>query len=203
MKNIEGLKEKLEKRLYKDAFDRDLVHETKEDLFRMIDDMVDDDIPRIQEDASKVLELIESNEELDNVFKVVGYLKDIRGKNNNTKWIYQTSKNMNAFIEAYLTGKWIVFKDNYYAKIKAWEIVDQDALSSYEFDKENGEQGLGEDGSWYRNVYFVLQMNENIVIDMKDSGLRGAKEFMTKEEWRELGVTEDNAVFEKVKGWSV
>lgn len=78
----------------------------------------------------------------------------------------------------------------YYAKIKGHELIDTNVES---------DPGDLTDPEWYRNIYFVQQMDGEIIIDMKDSGLRGAKHFMTKNEWAELGINDINADFEEVE----
>lgn len=79
----------------------------------------------------------------------------------------------------------------YYAKIKGHELIDTEPILDDYTGKDVSE--------WNRNIYFIQQLNKKIVIDMKDSGLRGAKHFMTIKEWAELGINETNAEFELVE----
>ena len=77
----------------------------------------------------------------------------------------------------------------YYAKIKGHELVETEAV----LDDDTGDDV----SEFHRNIYFVLQRNGELVIDMKDSGLSGAKHFMTINQWNSLGINETNADFEE------
>lgn len=114
------------------------------------------------------------------------------------RW-FKVKGNDELFAQAWITNKWQELERKYYAKIKGWEHVDKKAIEAYEFDVSEGVEGLSPDASWGRNVYFVILSNGNIVIDMKDSGLSGATHFMTKNEWWNLGINDNNAVFEEVE----
>lgn len=81
-------------------------------------------------------------------------------------------------------------KPVYYAKIKGHELVETETV----LDDDTGDDV----SEFHRNIYFVLQRNGELVIDMKDSGLSGAKHFMTMNEWNDLGINETNADFEKL-----
>lgn len=85
------------------------------------------------------------------------------------------------------------YKENkkpvYYAKIKGHELVETETV----LDDDTG----NDVSEFHRNIYFVLQRNGELIIDMKDSGLSGAKHFMTMSQWNDLGVNETNADFEE------
>lgn len=81
-------------------------------------------------------------------------------------------------------------KPLYYAKIKGHELVETETV----LDDDTG----NDVSEFHRNIYFVLQRNGELVIDMKDSGLSGAKHFMSMNEWNNLGINETNADFEEL-----
>ena len=81
-------------------------------------------------------------------------------------------------------------KPVYYAKIKGHELVETETV----LDDDTG----NDVSEFHRNIYFVLQRNGELVIDMKDSGLSGAKHFMTMNQWNNLGINETNADFEEL-----
>ena len=81
-------------------------------------------------------------------------------------------------------------KPVYYAKIKGHELVETESV----LDDDTG----NDISEFHRNIYFVLQRNGELVIDMKDSGLSGAKHFMTMTQWNDLGINETNADFEEM-----
>ena len=81
-------------------------------------------------------------------------------------------------------------KPAYYAKIKGHELVETETV----LDDDTG----NDVSEFHRNIYFVLQRNGELVIDMKDSGLSGAKHFMTMNQWNNLGINETNADFEEL-----
>lgn len=114
------------------------------------------------------------------------------------KW-FKIKGNDELFAQAWITNKWKELEKQYYAKIKGWELIDKGAIEAYEFDVEQGVEGLPPDASWGRNVYIIQQSNGDLVVDMKDSGLSGAKHFMTENEWYNLGIDVNNAVFEDVE----
>lgn len=104
---------------------------------------------------------------------------------------YMTYPNQEKFMRAWLDGYEIEKEPLYYAKIKGHELIDTEPILDDNTGKDVSE--------WNRNIYFIQQLNKKIVIDMKHSGLRGAKHFMTIKEWAELGINEDNAEFEPVE----
>lgn len=142
--------------------------------------------------------VIEHLEYLKNTGVKITEVNEKTAKSEVIRW-FNIRGNDEVFALAWVTGEWEVLEDHWYAKIKSWEHVDKSAEKQFEFDKKNGEQGLAEDPSWYRSVYIIQQMDGNLIVDMKDSGLRGAKHSMTMDEWAKLGINETNAVFEKVE----
>lgn len=101
------------------------------------------------------------------------------------------NENPYAFIDALRYGYEVEKEPLYYAKIKGHELIETEPILDDDTGKDVSE--------WNRNIYFIQQLNKKIVIDMKDSGLRGAKHFMTIKEWAELGINEANAEFEPVE----
>ncbi|WP_373751337.1 DUF1642 domain-containing protein [Jeotgalibaca porci] len=97
-----------------------------------------------------------------------------------------TDKMLNSLVHGYEVEKEPV----YYAKIKGHELVETETI----LDDDTG----NDVSEFHRNIYFVLQRNGELVIDMKDSGLSGAKHFMTMNQWNSLGINETNADFEEV-----
>ena len=111
------------------------------------------------------------------------------------KWLYDKNYEENRrreylLIDAIRYGYEVEKEPVYYAKIKGHELVETETI----LDEDTGEDV----SEYYRNVYFVLQRNGELVIDMKDSGLSGAKHIMTMNQWSDLGVNETNADFEEV-----
>ena len=108
------------------------------------------------------------------------------------KWLYnnlnvENRRREDLLFNAIRFGYKVEKEKLYYAKIKGHELV---------------ETGITiEDGrdvsEWSRNVYFVLQKDGQIIVDMKDSGLSGAKHVMTMSQWNDLGINETNADFEE------
>ena len=105
-------------------------------------------------------------------------------------WFNNTEVNP---IETIMTLKRLGYKPKektFYALIKGHELVETEPVLDDDTGKDVSE--------WSRNVHFVQQQNGQIVVDMKDTGLTGAKEFMTMDEWNELGINDDNADFVEV-----
>ncbi|WP_373768371.1 DUF1642 domain-containing protein [Jeotgalibaca porci] len=100
------------------------------------------------------------------------------------------NENPYAFIDALRYGYEVEKEPVYYAKIKGHELVETETV----LDDDTG----NDVSEFHRNIYFVLQRNGELVIDMKDSGLSGAKHFMTMNQWNSLGINETNADFEEV-----
>lgn len=112
------------------------------------------------------------------------------------KWLFRGDKrtrqdNQDKLTHAWLDGYEVEKEPVYYAKIKGHELVETETI----LDDDTGD----DISEFYRNVYFVLQKNGELVIDMKDNGLSGAKHIMTMSQWNDLGVNEANADFEEVE----
>lgn len=98
--------------------------------------------------------------------------------------------NDDIFVKAWYEGYKVKEETQYYAKIKGHELIETDITV---------DPGDNTDPEWYRNIYFVVEKDGELIIDTKDSGLRGARHSMTKEEWRKVGINPSNADFEEVK----
>lgn len=120
----------------------------------------------------------------------MGHVPSYFDTTRNNKAIRWVNKNQDIFARAW-DGYEIEKEPLYYAKIKGHELIDTEPILDDDTGKDVSE--------WSRNIYFIQQLNKKIVIDMKDSGLRGAKHFMTIKEWAELGINEANAEFEPVE----
>ena len=96
----------------------------------------------------------------------------------------------NIYARAWLDGYEVEKEPVYFAKIKGHEFIQRIPI----FDEDTGENI----SDYYRNVYFVLQGNGDLIVDMKDNGLSGAKNVMTLSQWNGLGINETNADFEGV-----
>lgn len=121
----------------------------------------------------------------------MGHVPSYFDTTRNDKAMRWANKNQDIFARAWLDGYEIEKEPLYYAKIKGHELIDTEPILDDDTGKDVSE--------WNRNIYFIQQLNKKIVIDMKDSGLRGAKHFMTIKEWAELGINEANAEFEPVE----
>lgn len=105
--------------------------------------------------------------------------------------------NNNSLNAELLAKAWILFPNfnmeavKFYAKIKGHELIDTDL--------EDEEDGLP--AEFYRNIYFVVQQNGKLIIDMKHNGLSGSVVSMTMKEWNKIGVNDSNAEFEEVVAW--
>ena len=95
----------------------------------------------------------------------------------------------NIYARAWLDGYEVEKEPVYFAKIKGHEFIQRIPI----FDEDTGENI----SDYYRNVYFVLQGNGDLIVDMKDNGLSGAKNVMTLSQWNGLGINETNADFEE------
>lgn len=93
------------------------------------------------------------------------------------------------FCKAWLDGYEVKKEKLYYAKIKGHELVETGTTI------EDGRDV----SEWNRNVYFVLQKDGQIIVDMKESGLSGAKHVMTMSQWNTVGINDGNADFEEVQ----
>lgn len=112
-----------------------------------------------------------------------------------SKWLYdntteEKSRREYLLIGAVLNGYEVEKEPVYFAKIKGHELVQTETV----LDDDTGD----DISEFCRNVYFVLQRNGELVIDMKDSGLSGATHVMTMIQWNNLGINETNADFEAV-----
>ena len=103
-------------------------------------------------------------------------------------WIEEGNSEL--FASAWLVRYEVEKEPVYFAKIKGHELVETETI----LDEDTGD----DISEFYRNVHFVLQRNGELVIDMKDSGLSGAKHTMTMKQWNDLGINETNADFEEV-----
>ena len=110
------------------------------------------------------------------------------------RWFHEEmgfESNYSEFLaRAWLDGYEVEKEPVYFAKIKGHELVETETI----LDDDTG----NDVSEFYRNVYFVLQRNGELVIDMKDNGLSGAKNVMTMNQWNDLGINETNADFEEV-----
>lgn len=95
----------------------------------------------------------------------------------------------NIYARAWLDGYEVEKEPVYFAKIKGHEFIQRVPI----FDEDTGENI----SDYYRSVYFVLQRDGELVVDMKDNGLSGAKNVMTLSQWNSLGINEANADFEE------
>lgn len=105
------------------------------------------------------------------------------------EWV-QAFYNSDKFARAWLGGYEVEKEPVYFAKIKGHELVGTETI----LDEDTGD----DISEFCRNIYFVLQRNGELVVDMKDSGLSGAKHVMTMKQWNDLGINETNADFEEV-----
>lgn len=104
------------------------------------------------------------------------------------KWI--KSNNRESFLSAVLNSNYRIEKEQlYYAKIKGHELIDVDA--------EDDENGVSAEN--YRNIYFVMQEDGKLIIDMKNNGLKGSVNCMTLKQWEELGIDDSNSDFEEIE----
>ena len=111
------------------------------------------------------------------------------------KWLYNNLNEKNRrreylLIDAIRFGYEVEKEPVYFAKIKGHELIQRIPT----FDEDTGENV----SEYYRCVYFVLQSDGDLIVDMKDSGLSGAKHIMTMSQWNDLGINEANADFEEV-----
>ena len=111
------------------------------------------------------------------------------------KWLYNNLNEKNRrreylLIDAIRNGYEVEKEPVYFAKIKGHELVETETV----LDEDTGD----DISEFCRNVYFVLQKNGELVIDMKESCLSGAKEVMTMSQWNNLGINDGNADFEEV-----
>lgn len=121
---------------------------------------------------------------------------DNNDENKTEKWLYhnddETKRHREfTFIDAIRYGYEVEKEPVYYAKIKGHEFIQRIPT----FDEDTGENT----SDYYRSIYFVLQSDGDLIIDMKDSGLSGAKHVMTMSQWNNLGINDSNADFEEVE----
>lgn len=110
------------------------------------------------------------------------------------KWLYYSLNEKNRrreylLIDAIRFGYEVEKEPVYYAKIKGHELVQTETII------EDGRDV----SEWNRNVYFVLQKDGQIIVDMKESCLSGAKHVMAMSQWNNLGINDSNADFEEVE----
>lgn len=124
------------------------------------------------------------------------YYKNEIGKSPNKEeekifqWM-ELAYNEEVFARAWIDGYKVEKEPVYFAKIKGHELVETKTI----LDDDTGDDV----SEFYRNIYFVLQRDGELIVDMKDNGLSGAKNVMTMSQWSDLGINETNADFEEVK----
>ena len=162
------------------------------DVNKLIDQL---DEPKKQVIPQFVADYIEqSKKDNDSINQVFAFIDDKEDKEL-WHWLFpsmyeEKRTNQEVFMRAWLYGYDVEKEPVYFAKIKGHELVETETV----LDEDTGDDIT----EFYRNVYFVLQKNGELVIDMKDNGLSGAKNVMTMNEWNNLGINETNADFEEL-----
>lgn len=178
------------------TFDDSYIDEEKTKEYLEKKEVVLPEIPDYVADEFELLDAGGQISEFQNINHIIGAAFSGSTVHENSKLMIWVKNNLEDYVIASSIG-YVRERKRYYAKIKAWELVDKASVEAYEFDVEQGVDGLPPDSSYHRNVYIIQQRNKDLIIDMKESGLGGATHSMTKKQWNELGINEDNAVFEK------